>query len=167
MRTKLIAALAALFLAAGAGAAFADDFGSGTSEPRDGNNEQTNQVDCGASTGDELVGQDDVGDTGLTLRADSDGEASGYVVLCNDDDSLPIQGRIYGQGDAGSQEGSACADGDADNVYEGDDTATGWACLGDNNGDDVPDIYCMEEDGSSNSAEPTGNESIEDCLPEQ
>jgi hypothetical protein len=64
-----VAALSALALGANA---FADPQ---STEPRDADGNQTNQVDCGAPTADLTVGQ---------VNAGGDPASGGYIEVCND-----------------------------------------------------------------------------------
>lgn len=122
MRKMLMAAAAAGLLALGA-PAFAGEGPAGTSEGQDniGTTEnpiyqENNQVDCGGADASQLA---DTGQ-GVQLRGEG-GAEGGAVVVCNDGDVAPVQGRVIGAG--GTSGGYVAIDGDADNAEQGQ----GWA----------------------------------------
>lgn len=123
MRKMLMAAAAAGLLALGA-PAFAGEGPAGTSEGQDniGTDEnpvyqENNQLDCGGADDSQLA---DTGQ-GVQLRGEG-GAEGGAVVVCNDGDVAPVQGRVIGSG--GTSGGYVAIDGDADNDPE---QAQGWA----------------------------------------
>jgi hypothetical protein len=136
--------LAVLGVAAVSALAFgANAFGdTGSSEPRDADGNQTNQVDCGTATADAGIAQ---------VNAGGDPASGGYVEVCNDGTEGPVQGSIYAQGSASG--GSAAADGDADNPAE----AQGWAGAGSDGS-----IGCGPE-GSFDSRTDSGSADLANC----
>lgn len=147
---KLIGVIAAALLALGVAPAFADHGATGPG----GSTEHENEVECG---------EGNIADEGsLSVSGDQSG-SGGYLEVCNDGDTVPLQGRIIGQGDAQSQDGSLCADGDATNEAIAEQLG-GWACLqGDGNGN--PTIVCANDGGSTDSQVQDGTETTENCLP--
>ena len=119
MRKMLMAAAAAGLLALGA-PAFAGEGPAGTSEGQDniGTSEEpvyqeNNQVDCGDGALAETP-------NGVQVKGEG-GPEGGAIVVCNDGDGAPVQGRVIGSG--GPSGGYVAIDGDADNAEQGQ----GWA----------------------------------------
>lgn len=127
--TLLIAITAALGLTLG-GVAFADG-PSGSSEhetdPETGEEVFTNDVQC---------------DGGEATPAGHVYAAEDGVEVCNDGQGgevTPVQGRII----VDFNEGYVAADGDQDNVFEGDDTLTGYVRI------DETGVHCSSEEDTS------------------
>ncbi len=160
MRIRLLALLSAVALAMGIGGAFAEpNPGPGGSqegeEVCDENGENCtdvydNQVECGDNATVAEEGS-------LSVHANQDG-TGGFLEVCNDGDTVPVQGRIIAQGDAAAQDGSICADGDADNEGE----AQGWACV-QGDGDGTPTVVCGDDNGNLDSQNQTAEDGQEDC----
>lgn len=103
-----------------------------------GSTEEDNQVECG----EDLTG----GEAPLAVFAGETGAEA-----CNDGDDLPVQGRVIA-----SAEGYVAADGDDDNVFEGDDTLTGYARVDDGG------LHCGNDANQDSTADQSEN-TAEDC----
>lgn len=147
MRRLMIAATAAALLLALAGPAQADEGPAGTSE-------EDNQLTCGSADADDV----DLGN-GIMVKTEGDQAApqeGGALVVCNDGEDLPIQGRVIAEG--GTEGGYLAADGDADNPSE---ESQGYARI------DVgsePQVRCGDlAAGDSDAANPDDTASQENC----
>lgn len=151
MRVKLMAVLATAMMALGAGVALGDVGPTSEEPPDEVTGEESNQVSCDGEAGADALDQEQ-GSIRVTAGGDGSG-SGGYLVVCNDGEDAPVEGRIYGEGNATSG-GALCADGDADN----DDSAQGWACLGGTAGG--PTLECSDQDtgGTSNSENREGTD---------
>lgn len=108
---KILSALAAAALSLAMFAPTA--FGTESSEGKDADGNDTNEVDCGTATAEA---------PGLIQVNAGGGPEGGFVEVCNDNDNGLIQGSAYAEGSTSG--GSVAADGDGDNP-EGN--ARGWA----------------------------------------
>lgn len=101
---KVLVALGVVGLMAAAPGSFADG-PTGTSEPRDANGNQTNQVACPPNANGGTVGP---------VRTGSTGTGSPHVEVC-DGDNAHWDGRVIVQGNALAGRASVTYDGDATN----------------------------------------------------
>ena len=135
---KIIVAAATAGLLAVAGPAFAGPHGTSDSE------NSSNNVSCGGNATAGPVENIQVNTAG--------GPEGGAVVICNDSDTAPIQGRVIASGST-TGGGWVAADGDKDNPDQG----KGWARV--DFGTAAPKVRCGGPEGGWNSETPNlGNQ---------